>query len=81
MTRRTDFATDTYAFSELPYEFKSGTRILLSGRVAVECGCIPDTVQVVVADAVEPNVFYTTEIHRGHPIHRHIRMHVTGVDI
>ena len=77
----TRYATDTFAFRELPYAFSSGTRVLLAGRVAVECGRIPDMIEVDVTDAAEPEITYRAQIPLGHPMHRHVRMHVTGVDI
>ena len=74
------YATDTYAFNGLPYAFRSGTQVLLAGRVEVECGRIPDTIMIEVTDAVEPDITYSAHVSLGHPLHRHVREHVTKVD-
>lgn len=75
------FATDTYAFSRLPYAFQSGTQVLLAGRVDVECGRIPDTITIAVTDAAEPDLTYSAQVSLGHPLHRHVREYVTRVDM
>jgi hypothetical protein len=75
-----DFAINT-TFTDLAYEFRSGTRVTLSGEVEVECGRIPDTIEIDVRDAVEPKVVYRARVSTGHPLHRHVRLHVAGVDI